>query len=66
MPFAGCRRPQQKVKEVTHSMLARDRETLPPHYLITGGKPLRGEIEVSGAKNAVTKMVIASLLTTDL
>jgi len=47
-------------------MLARDRETLPPHYLITGGKPLRGEIEVSGAKNAVTKMVIASLLTTDL
>ena len=47
-------------------MLARDRKTLPPHYLITGGKPLRGEIEVSGAKNAVTKMVIASLLTTDL
>ncbi len=36
-----------------------------PHYLITGGKPLRGEVVISGAKNAVTKMVIASLLTTE-
>ena len=43
-----------------------DRETLQaPHYLITGGKPLRGEITISGAKNAVTKLVMASLLTTD-
>lgn len=30
---------------------------------ITGGKPLRGEVSVSGAKNAATKMMIASLLT---
>jgi UDP-N-acetylglucosamine 1-carboxyvinyltransferase len=30
---------------------------------ITGGKPLHGEISVSGAKNAVTKMMIAALLT---
>src|SRR5436305_12270589 len=37
-----------------------------PRYLITGGKPLHGEVVISGAKNAVTKMVIASLLTTDL
>ncbi len=36
-----------------------------PHYLITGGQPLHGEAVISGAKNAVTKMVIASLLTTD-
>ncbi|QBD79095.1 UDP-N-acetylglucosamine 1-carboxyvinyltransferase [Ktedonosporobacter rubrisoli] len=36
-----------------------------PYYLVTGGMPLRGEVSVSGAKNAVTKMVIASLLTTE-
>ena len=36
-----------------------------PHYLITGGQPLHGEVKLSGAKNAVTKMVIASLMTTD-
>lgn len=35
------------------------------HYLVTGGTPLRGEVTLSGAKNAVTKMVIASLLTSD-
>lgn len=31
--------------------------------LVTGGKPLKGEITVSGAKNAASKMMIASLLT---
>lgn len=36
-----------------------------PRYLITGGVPLHGEVTISGAKNAVTKMVIASLLTTE-
>ncbi len=36
-----------------------------PYYLITGGRPLRGEVTISGAKNAVTKMVIASLLTSE-
>ncbi len=36
-----------------------------PHYLVTGGTPLHGEVGVSGAKNAVTKMLIASLLTTE-
>lgn len=30
---------------------------------ITGGRPLHGEVTVSGAKNAVTKMMIAGLLT---
>src|SRR3984893_3723688 len=34
-----------------------------PHYLITGGTPLHGEVQISGAKNAVTKLMIASLLT---
>ncbi|WP_052887806.1 UDP-N-acetylglucosamine 1-carboxyvinyltransferase [Thermogemmatispora carboxidivorans] len=33
-----------------------------PYYLIRGGTPLHGEVTVSGAKNAVTKMTIASLL----
>src|SRR5437764_13584092 len=32
-------------------------------YLIRGGTPLYGEIPLSGAKNAITKMIIASLLT---
>jgi UDP-N-acetylglucosamine 1-carboxyvinyltransferase len=36
-----------------------------PYYLITGGTPLHGEVVVSGAKNAVTKMMMASLLTTE-
>ncbi len=36
-----------------------------PHYLIAGGTPLHGEVRISGAKNAVTKMLIASLLTSD-
>lgn len=30
---------------------------------ITGGNPLKGEIDISGAKNAATKMMIAALLT---
>ena len=30
---------------------------------ITGGKPLKGEIGVSGAKNAATKELVAALLT---
>ncbi|MEX0748837.1 MAG: UDP-N-acetylglucosamine 1-carboxyvinyltransferase [Candidatus Saccharimonadales bacterium] len=30
---------------------------------ITGGKPLHGEVTISGAKNAATKMMIAALLT---
>lgn len=32
-------------------------------FQITGGKPLVGEIAVSGAKNAASKMLIATLLT---
>src|SRR5258706_1391464 len=34
-----------------------------PSYLIEGGTPLHGKIQLSGAKNAVTKMLIATLLT---
>ncbi|MCI0449760.1 MAG: UDP-N-acetylglucosamine 1-carboxyvinyltransferase [Chlorobi bacterium] len=32
-------------------------------FLIKGGKPLRGSIRISGAKNAASKLIIASLLT---
>jgi UDP-N-acetylglucosamine 1-carboxyvinyltransferase len=32
-------------------------------FVIKGGKPLFGEIKLAGAKNAVSKMMIASLLT---
>jgi len=32
-------------------------------YRITGGAPLKGTIRVAGAKNAASKMIIASLLT---
>jgi len=32
-------------------------------FIIEGGQPLKGEIRLSGAKNAATKMMIASLLT---
>src|SRR5215469_16211404 len=32
-------------------------------YMVEGGKPLRGTVSVSGAKNAATKMLVASLLT---
>ena len=35
------------------------------HYLIKGGTPLYGEVQISGAKNAVTKLMIASLLTNE-
>ncbi len=33
------------------------------HYEIEGGKPLRGKVRVSGAKNAATKQIVASILT---
>jgi UDP-N-acetylglucosamine 1-carboxyvinyltransferase len=32
---------------------------------VTGGKPLNGEVTISGAKNAASKMMIASLLTAE-
>src|SRR5579871_3395495 len=32
-------------------------------FIINGGKPLSGEITLAGAKNAVSKMMVASLLT---
>lgn len=34
-------------------------------YIVNGGKPLKGSVKVSGAKNAVTKQLVASLLTDD-
>ena len=35
------------------------------HYVIKGGVPLRGEVRLSGTKNAVTKLMVASMLTED-
>ncbi|HMT12081.1 MAG TPA: hypothetical protein PKA39_10720, partial [Ignavibacteria bacterium] len=32
-------------------------------FLVKGGKPLHGTIRISGAKNAASKLIIASLLT---
>ena len=32
-------------------------------YVVEGGKALHGTVSVSGAKNAATKMLVASLLT---
>src|SRR4030095_8574526 len=34
-----------------------------PKFIVHGGKPLRGSIRISGAKNAASKLIIASLLT---
>lgn len=34
-------------------------------YVVEGGTPLQGTVSVSGAKNAATKMLVASLLTED-
>lgn len=34
-------------------------------FIITGGKPLSGEVSVSGAKNVALKVLVASLLTDD-
>ena len=36
-----------------------------PTYRIDGGAPLRGAIRASGAKNATTKQIVASMLTDD-
>src|SRR4051812_47279799 len=53
---------------VCHTGRARPAGTAPgrgrmPTYHIEGGFPLRGRIHASGAKNAATKQIVASLLT---
>lgn len=35
----------------------------PSKFLVSGGKPLHGNIKISGAKNAASKLLISSLLT---
>ncbi len=35
-------------------------------FIIEGGAPLSGEVQVAGAKNAATKLIIASLLSNDV
>src|SRR5262245_47533194 len=34
-------------------------------WIIEGGVPLRGEVQLSGAKNSITKLMVASMLTTE-
>ncbi len=43
-----------------------ERAQVGPYYLMQGGTPLYGEVQISGAKNAVTKMAMASLLTNEV
>ena len=33
-----------------------------PHFKVIGGKPLEGSIRAAGAKNAITKLLVASLI----
>ena len=32
------------------------------HYIIKGGKPLEGEVEISGAKNAALGLLAAAII----
>ncbi len=41
-------------------------QALGAYYAIEGGIPLRGDVRLSGAKNAVTKLMVATLLTDDI
>ena len=41
-------------------------DTLDTKYIIRGGKPLHGEIEISGAKNAAVAIIPATLLVKDV
>jgi UDP-N-acetylglucosamine 1-carboxyvinyltransferase len=41
------------------------RNTMPNSITITGGVPLKGEVRVSGAKNAATKELVAALLSSE-
>jgi UDP-N-acetylglucosamine 1-carboxyvinyltransferase len=36
---------------------------MPSKFIISGGQPLKGTVKVKGAKNAASKMLVASLLT---
>src|SRR5579884_1017828 len=62
MLYAGYGKPLEMPEESLRPMVM---EKSSPFYLIQGGTPLHGEVRLSGAKNAVTKMVIASLLTAE-
>lgn len=60
------RRAQQTTQSaVATAKTAAERAEKAPYYLIEGGVPLRGEVALSGAKNAATKLMVASLLTED-
>src|SRR5437870_13407968 len=50
----------------SENILSPSRNPSDTFYLIEGGTPLHGQVRLSGAKNVVTKMVIATLLTDEL
>ena len=46
-------------KDDLHGML----QAMIEKFIIQGKKPLKGEVEIRGSKNAASKMMVASLLT---
>ncbi len=38
---------------------------MPDHFLVTGGQPLSGAVQLSGAKNAASKILLATLLSAE-
>jgi UDP-N-acetylglucosamine 1-carboxyvinyltransferase len=64
----GGARASERITNVARLAASTERERMTgsePYYRIEGGVPLRGEVTLSGAKNAVTKMLVAALLTED-
>lgn len=53
---------QQEQLEATHAGMQSGTHASATAYRITGGKPVQGEIRCFGAKNFVTKAMIASML----
>ncbi|MBM81186.1 MAG: UDP-N-acetylglucosamine 1-carboxyvinyltransferase [Planctomycetaceae bacterium] len=52
----------RRIDPAHHLKLPRSQET---RYIIKGAEPLHGEVRVAGAKNAIGKQLVASLLTSE-
>jgi UDP-N-acetylglucosamine 1-carboxyvinyltransferase len=63
-------RARSRVKEqsevITDPLISVEPARGSTHYVIEGGQSLRGDVHLSGAKNAVTKQLVASMLTDDV
>lgn len=64
---SAVRAAEPALPERPHVAIAARAAPAPPargehHYGVSGGRPLRGEIHVAGAKNAAPKLIIAALL----